>query len=357
MTILDNIERISEPGPDDFARDYIPARKPVIITDLFRDQPLRQMTTAEDARGALGDMELTSQWNYTAGLRYEVSDDDTEPLQCSVADYLDYVDLNPDTPRMCIEQLAPAELRQTYTVPELCRGTERSFVFMGNAGNYAHLHFDGDQRQVLMYQIFGRKRVVLIAPEQSKKLMPNENFSSLCLQEMADSDRRDLLRYVRAYECVLEPGEAIFMPSLFWHYLEYVETSMSLHLRFAQNRYGQFFDTHVHRDMYTQNVAARFVDERFAAGEGGPVLTSIQDTLAGDYDSAEARYRAIRTLFRDLYRRLCPDAVQGTYAVARWTPGEEVSGIDFYADADSRHADMERFARGERAAQDDRASE
>ena len=37
-------------------------------------------------------------------------------------------------------------------------------IFIANQGNVGHLHFDGDQREVFLHQVYGRKRVVLFQP-------------------------------------------------------------------------------------------------------------------------------------------------------------------------------------------------
>lgn len=349
------IPRVAAPVPDFWSR-YVARRQPVLVDRLFDDQPIRKLATPRAARKAIGDMEFVVQWSYTASLYYEMTGGAGEPELATLADYLDYVALNPRTPRMCIEQPVAPALARLASPPAICRNNERTLMFIGNAGNFAHLHFDGDQRQVLMYQVFGRKRVVLIPPIAAKKLLPHQNFSSVCLQHMSDRERRAFLRYVGGVECVVRPGQAILMPALYWHYLHYDETSLSIHFRFGQTAHGRFFDDHVHRSMYSQNVAALLGDARFAAGPGREVMRRLRRAAAARYRNPGARYQALESLCKDLYARHCPDGLAGLYAIRGWSPSEEDKNTAFYRDTRGRLAARRPAARRPPAAPDPRSA-
>ncbi|HMG43825.1 MAG TPA: cupin-like domain-containing protein [Acidimicrobiales bacterium] len=117
-----------------------------------------------------------------------------------------------------------------------------SYVHAGGAGDVAHLHYDGDQRHVLMCQVSGRKRYVVIDPAESRKLAPGNQrqarrTSALFLQNFSATDLQAFLRYANAWDCVLEPGEALLIPAASWHYVEYVDDALSVSFRFGRNRY------------------------------------------------------------------------------------------------------------------------
>ena len=330
MPELMNVERVANLSPSVFWRRYVRPQKPVIVTDLVRDQPLAALSTAAAARRAVGEMSFLVSWNYVASLRYRIDQSKIEPESCSLGDYLDYVDLNPDTPKMCIEQRVTPELESLYAVPALCRKLDRTLMFIGNAGNFAPLHFDGDNRQVLMTQMFGRKRVVLVPPWSAPKLLPHENFSSICLQNLRPEDQRDFLRYVGGYDCEVRPGESLFMPMLWWHYVEYRETSLSLHFRFGRNRYGEFFDTHIHRSVHAQNVAYRYVNEHFGEGLGKEGFERLERVVKARHKSARHKYRAIEGLLGELCQEFSPHWQREPYAIREWSPSPEDTGTDFY---------------------------
>ncbi len=331
MPARHHIPRVAAPVTDFWPR-YVRKRQPVVVDGLFDGQPIRKLSTARAARRALGDMEFVVQWSYTASLYYAKAGEAGRPELATLADYLDYVALNPRTPRMCIEQPVAPALAALIETPAVCPNNERTLMFIGNAGNFAHLHFDGDQRQVLMYQVFGVKRVTLIPPIAARKLLSYQNISSICLQHMSERERRAFLRYVGGCECLVRPGQAILMPALFWHHIEYVETSLSVHFRFGQTEDGRFFDGQIHRNMYTQNVAALFQDERFAAGPGREVMRRLRRVAAARYRTHRERYQRIEALCKELYQQLCADGFAGIYAIRGWTPPEDQQNTAFYRD-------------------------
>lgn len=96
-------------------------------------------------------------------------------------------------------------------------------VWIGNATRIA-THFD--QSANLAAVVAGRRRFVLFPPEQVANLYigPLDNTPAGQPISMVDPDAPDLERYPRFAEAltharvaVLEPGDAIFMPSLWWH--------------------------------------------------------------------------------------------------------------------------------------------
>ena len=97
----------------------------------------------------------------------------------SLRDYVDFSRSNPSTRLCCTEYDTPARVLTSFELPDICRvngageeilGLPRKYgdfdlvtaIFLANEGNVGHLHFDGDQRDVLLYQVYGRKRVVLV---------------------------------------------------------------------------------------------------------------------------------------------------------------------------------------------------
>src|SRR5205823_2793644 len=124
--------------------------------------------------------------------------------------------------------------------PELCRYREgqdpdppgRVEVFVAGAGNYAHLHFDWDYRHTLLYQVFGRKRAILIRPEWSAMLAPIFNSTRLRLQGIDGAERERICAAFEAVDVDLFPGDTLYMPALMWHCVDYVDTAMSLGFRF-----------------------------------------------------------------------------------------------------------------------------
>jgi len=72
----------------------------------------------------------------------------------------------------------------------------------------------------------------MIAPEYSALLykLPLNTHSLVNLDE-PDYKKYPGLAYVKCYECILEPGDSLFMPSGYWHYITYLDGGFSVSYR------------------------------------------------------------------------------------------------------------------------------
>lgn len=328
--MFENIERIPMPPIDVFFQEYVLKHRPVIITDLFADQPISKIKTLEDARQQLGDMKVVVTPGYerfivdvvrslvTQEPNYEI-----QQRQSTVREYLEHVAQHPGTKDMCSEVPQPiiSEVQALYEVPEVCRTKEgatdaeyRTELWMANAGNTTHLHFDADQRQILQYQLFGTKRVILVPPSGAKKLAPVRNNCAISPEGVSDTEKDEFVRYVGGYQCQLRGGETIFMPALIWHYLEYVDTSMSLSIRFWRNRYSRFLAEECHPDYRLQAIAWRMIDPASMTPDDEQAFRQIEALAQRPFASPQEKGQAMQALYEELYARLCSDQPRGQYA-------------------------------------------
>jgi hypothetical protein len=119
---------------------------------------------------------------------------------------------------------------------------------MGAARSLTRLHFDDDPVAVL-HQLSGRKVVILIPPEYSSSLSPaaactgehGTVFSELPVAAVAALARGDtahpsldgfpLARTVPLATAVLGPGDALYIPSGWWHAVRGLEAGVSVSVR------------------------------------------------------------------------------------------------------------------------------
>jgi hypothetical protein len=355
---VQTIDRISLPDVETFFRDYVVKRKPVIVTDLFRGQPIRDITSFADARQAFGDVVLNLRTEYATAMSDPKAN--LSPTM-TFRQYWDFVATNPSTPIMCTEYEIPARVMALFDLPSICLGRQaeddneilsipRKYgdhdlllnVFIGNRGNKAHLHYDGDHRQVLLYQVFGTKNVILFQPEDGGALKPLDLqtwFAGVCLESMSEDERLELLDAANGYAATLQPGDAIYMPMLIWHYLEYNDDAMSFNVRFGRNRYGRFMCVdNFHRDYYIQNVGSHLADVTRCEAEYEPCLNAVVDEYQRPADLID-KVRSMRNLFRRLCHQICPEAKVDSFCPADREEGEiakimaDCKGTFRYADA------------------------
>jgi hypothetical protein len=337
------LNRITMPDRETFYREYVTQRRPVVITNLFEGQGIRDLDTLEKAKEVLGGVKLAVTREYTSASSGG-SQSTNEIL--SFNDYWDLVEADPSTNLVCAEYEIPARLMTLFDLPPAC--WPQTFhsqeildlpkkagdfdlhenIFLANESNKAHLHYDGDQREVFLYQIFGRKDVALFQPWSGRFLRPLDrpffSASGLYLDRMTKEQRLDLLDEANGYYGTLNPGDAVYMPSLIWHHLDYVDNAMSFNIRFGRNRYRRFLSVdNCHRDCYVQNFACRLVDE--VAVRGSKYEGALEEIIA-EYikpaPSAIDKVRTMRRLFKDLCNRLCPEAKVDEYCPPDREEGE-----------------------------------
>lgn len=137
------------------------------------------------------------------------------------------------------------ELRKEFPTPEIVRGLlgNLGLTFFGGKNSAVRFHFDIDCSGVLMTQVIGRKRVILIPPAYDKFLykVPFTSFSMVDL-ERPDYDKFQGLKYVEGYDFILQPGDALFMPSRYWHFNTYLEGGMAISYRVHANNPADIYN-------------------------------------------------------------------------------------------------------------------
>jgi hypothetical protein len=105
-------------------------------------------------------------------------------------------------------------------------------MFLGGKDTEVRLHYDVDMSNVLLTQIYGRKRVLLFPNDQGVYLykLPYNTHSPVDLNN-PDFDKYPALKYAKGYEIIQEPGDGLFMPSGYWHYNTYLEGGISIAYR------------------------------------------------------------------------------------------------------------------------------
>lgn len=101
-------------------------------------------------------------------------------------------------------------------------------IWLGTTGTRSGLHFD--RRDNFLAQIAGRKKVFLAAPDQARRLYPIKDMFEKSSVDPEAPDYRAHPRFRDAVlmEETLAPGEILFIPRLWWHYLRSLEPSISL---------------------------------------------------------------------------------------------------------------------------------
>jgi hypothetical protein len=356
------ITRTSMPDREHFFQEYVFEHRPVVITNLFEQQEISSISTIDDATRAWGTMNLHVQEEYTSA---EGTAQPPQAVYMPFSKYVDFTRSNRSTRLCCTEYDTPARVLASFRLPPTCRVTTPSDdeifglpkkygdfdlatnLFIANQGNVAHLHFDGDQREVLLHQVYGRKRVVLFDPAAAIHLrtldgpFSRPSLAGQYLENMSLEEKLSLVDLAHGYDTVLEPGETIYIPMLMWHHLEYLDDAMSFSVRFGRTRFGRFLSLdNFHRDPFIQNVASKMVGPEDALGAFEPVIDDIKAAYRQPAPDLRQKVRDMRALFRRLCAQLAPDAFPERLCppereeeqVSRIVEGNDMKGGLQYAD-------------------------
>ena len=218
----------------EFTENFLKPLKPVVFTDLTKDWPALTNWTIERLKSQYGGLSVPIYSNnYSKPGKGYMEPDKHMPF----GDFLDLlVGAEPCDLRLFLFNIfkeAP-EMKADFHIPDIMDGFYNDFPFMffGGRGSKVAMHFDIDMSHVFLNQIYGTKRIVLFSPEQSK-LIYQLPYSVASYVDINNPDylKFPALKYAQGDEVILHPGESLFIPSGYWHYIEYIDGGYSISLR------------------------------------------------------------------------------------------------------------------------------
>lgn len=256
MLALQPVDKRSGLTREIFAEEYLKLGKPVVFTDLIDSWPAKSKWSIEFFKNKYGHLEVpVVSNNYSKPGKGYMTPDMVIPL----SEYLEKLQDGPTDLRLFLYNIfrhAP-ELTQDFEIPTIMDGfiKEFPFMFFGGEGSKVALHYDIDLSHVFLNQFHGRKRVVLFSPEQSKYIYQHPfTVASYIDVNNPDYDKFPALQKVQGYETMLNPGETVFMPSGYWHYIEYTDGGYSMSLRSNES--------YVRRAKGLWNIARHYVVDK-----------------------------------------------------------------------------------------------
>ena len=228
------VDRRSKLSLGAFRREYLLPQRPVVITDAMDAWPARTKWTFDFFRRTLG-AEPIKIYRYDAVREFVKDAVETVPF----ADYIDHVvaedwetypyylrdnwSLLHDHPELKTDysepqyffdwfRLLPAALRMPY--PRL---------FLGPRGATTPLHVDVWRTHAWLSQLVGRKRWILFPPDQEAL-----HYASKVRVDAPDLVKYPNYRQVKPVEATIGPGDTIFVPSGWAHWVRSLDATISL---------------------------------------------------------------------------------------------------------------------------------
>lgn len=265
---LQAIPAVSGLTPREFQEQYCKPGMPVVLKDfVVADCEAMQRWNFDYFKAQAGSAPVTVHGSEDAHL-----DKVTSPPEerTTFAYYLDRIEAGPTEARLFLFNVLmdyPA-LKKQLAVRPLAKGLLKwlPLMFFGGEGSSVRYHYDIDMSHVFLTQFQGTKKVMLFANDQSPFLykLPFAFHGTPDLRK-PDYAQYPALRYLKGFECTLQHGDTLFIPSGYWHYIQYVSAGYSVSHRalsasFADRLTGLWNIVMVRR---TDNTLRKLFGERW----------------------------------------------------------------------------------------------
>lgn len=234
MDLCHKIDIVENITPEEFDEKYFQPQIPVIIKGLTKNTFAGENWSLNYFKESVGSAVVDI---YDNSKNNPASANTVPDLKMKLRDFLTLVEnAECSNLRIFLYNMFKhnPQLQTEFPCPLLFKGIlgKIAHMFFGGKGTTVRIHYDIDMSNVLHTHFGGKKRVVLISPQYTDMLycLPLNTYS------LIDPDKPDYKNYpalalVKGYDFILEPGDSLFMPSGYWHYMTYLEGGFSVSYR------------------------------------------------------------------------------------------------------------------------------
>lgn len=245
---LQPIPRVENISPGAFRRQYIETDKPVVIKNMAVSWPAATKWTPEFFAKNFGAMPVKV---YNAAFARPGTSYMSNLKSMPFREYLKLMTTTAMDLRMFAFNLGwhLPTLKRDIQFPPVTEGFSQRLIFMffGCKGSITPMHYDPDLSYLLHTVLQGRKRVVLFANEESRNLYKHPfNSRSYVDVDHPDFEKFPRLRNVTGYQTTLQPGETLFIPSGYWHYMAYEDAGFAVCMRRSHLSWVKWLKGYVH---------------------------------------------------------------------------------------------------------------
>ena len=254
------IVKVDSITSETFINEFVNPQKPVVIKKLTADWEALKLWNFRYFKTIAGDLEvplydskpITAEYAYNA-----------PQARMKFGDYIDLLLSRPTDLRMFLFNLIkerPA-LKNHIRFPDIGLNLIKSlpYLFVGGEDSKVFMHYDIDLANILHVHLYGQKQCLLFPPSEARYLykVPNSLKTNDSIDfSNPDFDKFPALAYAKGYITDLNPGETLYMPEGYWHYMHYVTPGFSISLRSLAKR-----PKHIFQALY--NVSVMRLKENF----------------------------------------------------------------------------------------------
>ena len=229
------VQRRERLSGDEFLQQYYRMNRPVIITGMLEHFAARTKWTLDYFAERFADRVVEVQFGRNADQQYEMNSI-AHKRQMKFGEYVElvrnagasndfYMTANNDSRnREALKELWD----DIGALPDYLNedNARQGFFWFGPQGTITPFHHDLTNN--FMMQIVGRKQVRLMAPCESSRVYNHRHCFTDVDARNVDLKRFPAMADVPVIDCVLEPGEILFLPVGWWHHVEGLDMSVTI---------------------------------------------------------------------------------------------------------------------------------
>ena len=229
------ITRVKNISKEEFVKNFYKPQRPVLIEELTKDWPAYEKWDIDYIQSLAGEQVVPLYNNEpTKGRKKSV----VPAKKMRLYDYLEILKSEPTDLRMFfynVLQKMP-ELTRDFSYPDIGLPFFKKLpvMFFGGKGSKVLAHYDMDLADLLHVHFHGHKRVTLFAPDQARHLykvpFTVHNLEVIDMDN-PDFDKYPALQLAEGISVDMKHGDALYMPSGYWHYITYLDGGFSITLR------------------------------------------------------------------------------------------------------------------------------
>lgn len=232
---LTTIERVTNITKEEFVKTYYKTQRPVLMEGLTKDWDAYHKWNLDYIQSLAGDQVVPLYNNQVTKGKQKSAEPVTE---MRLYDYLEILKTKPTDLRIFFYDVMKKMpiLAKDFKYPDIGLKFFKRLpvLFFGSKGSQVLVHYDMDLADLVHFHFHGTKRILLFSPEQTKYLykipFAVHNLEAIDMAN-PDFEKFPALKHVSGIEVFMKHGDALYMPSGYWHFVEYLDGGFSMTLR------------------------------------------------------------------------------------------------------------------------------
>lgn len=229
------IERIHDISKTAFIEKHYRPQRAVVIEGLAKDWPAYEKWNLDYIQERAGDQIVPLyDSNPTKGKRNSA----VPATEMKLYDYLELLKTGPTDFRILFYTILDRmpELIDDFEYPDIGLKFFKRLpaLFFGGEGSKVLAHYDMDLADLIHFHFHGTKSVTLFPPGRTKYLykvpFSVHNLEAIDMDD-PDFEKYPALNNVTGLQTELKHGDALYIPSGYWHYIKYLNGGFSVTLR------------------------------------------------------------------------------------------------------------------------------